>query len=187
MLPLIPLAISLAPEIAKWLFGPNAEKTTAAVAQVVSTVTGADTSTETGISEARDALALRPELASQLRMQLAQIAADSERAERASDQAALSARLADIAGARAQEVSLANVKSAVQWAPVILSFVVLMTFGTVMWLALTRALPPGSETILNMLLGTLAAMATSVVAYWVGSSAGSATKTEMLYRSRPPS
>ncbi len=40
--------------------------------------------------------------------------------------------------------------------------------------------------ILNMLLGTLAAMATSVVAYWVGSSAGSATKTDMLFRSSPP-
>ena len=51
--------------------------------------------------------------------------------------------------------------------------------------ALTRALPAGSETILNMLLGTLAAMATSTVSYWVGSSAGSAQKTDMLYRSAP--
>jgi hypothetical protein len=31
-----------------------------------------------------------------------------------------------------------------------------------------------------MLLGTLAAMATSVVSYWVGSSAGSARKEEQL-------
>jgi hypothetical protein len=36
-----------------------------------------------------------------------------------------------------------------------------------------------------MLLGTLAAMATSVVSYWVGSSAGSAQKTDLLYRSNP--
>lgn len=54
-----------------------------------------------------------------------------------------------------------------------------------MGLALTRALPSGSETILNMLLGTLAAMATSVVSYWVGSSAGSAQKNDMLFRSTP--
>jgi hypothetical protein len=40
--------------------------------------------------------------------------------------------------------------------------------------------------ILNMLLGTLAAMATSTVAYWVGSSSGSAQKNDMLYRSTPP-
>jgi hypothetical protein len=73
----------------------------------------------------------------------------------------------------------------VQWAPVIVSFVVLVTFGLVMGAALTRTLPSGSETILNMLLGTLAAMATAVVSYWVGSSAGSAQKTDMLYRSTP--
>jgi hypothetical protein len=51
-------------------------------------------------------------------------------------------------------------------------------------------MPPGSAkstyAILNMLLGTLAAMATSTVSYWVGSSAGSAQKTDMLYRSAPP-
>lgn len=37
-----------------------------------------------------------------------------------------------------------------------------------------------------MLLGTLAAMASAVVSYWVGSSAGSAQKTDMLFRSAPP-
>lgn len=45
-------------------------------------------------------------------------------------------------------------------------------------------LPPGSAkstyTRLNVLLGTLGAMATSVVGYWVGSSAGSARKEERL-------
>lgn len=45
-------------------------------------------------------------------------------------------------------------------------------------------MPPGSAkstyAILNMLMGTLAAMATSVVSYWVGSSAGSARKDEHL-------
>ena len=38
---------------------------------------------------------------------------------------------------------------------------------------------------LGVLLGTLAAMATSTVGYWVGSSAGSAQKTDLLYRSAP--
>jgi len=45
-------------------------------------------------------------------------------------------------------------------------------------------MPPGSAkstyAILNMLLGSLAAMATSVVSYWVGSSAGSARKDEHI-------
>ena len=45
-------------------------------------------------------------------------------------------------------------------------------------------LPPGSAkstyAVLNVLLGTLGAMATNVVGYWVGSSAGSARKDARL-------
>ena len=52
------------------------------------------------------------------------------------------------------------------------------------WDRLMLLLPPGSAkstyTRLNVLLGTLGAMATSVVGYWVGSSAGSARKDSHL-------
>ena len=51
---------------------------------------------------------------------------------------------------------------------------------TVMALALFREMPPRSEALMNVLLGTLAAMATSVVGYWVGSSVGSARKDDRL-------
>jgi membrane protein DedA with SNARE-associated domain len=51
-----------------------------------------------------------------------------------------------------------------------------------MTVAITRTMPSGSETVLTMLLGSLAAMATSVVSYWVGSSAGSARKDEHFAR-----
>ncbi len=181
MLPLIPLAISLAPEIGKWLFGTRGEATAAAVAQVVQSVTGTPDA-----EVAQQVLARDPQAAAQLRLQLAQLAAGSEQAQRQADLDEMSARLRDVQDARAQTLGLARAGSAVQWAPAILSFVVLLTFGVVMWAALTRVLPAGSETILNMLLGTLAAMATSVVGYWVGSSAGSAQKTDLLYRSAPP-
>ncbi len=66
------------------------------------------------------------------------------------------------------------------WGAPVVSVVVLVTFGTVVSLVLLRAIPVGSETVLNVLLGTLAAMATNVVGYWVGSSAGSARKDEQL-------
>lgn len=127
-----------------------------------------------------------------LKVQLAQIALEhrkadlaAEAAQRSAELDALKASLADVANARQQTTDLAKAGSAVQWAPAIVSFVVLGTFGIVMWAALTRTLPVGSETILNMLLGTLAAMATSTVSYWVGSSAGSAQKTNLLFRSTP--
>ncbi len=177
---LIPLAISLAPEIGKFLFGAAGEKTASAVAQVVQSVTGT-----TDEAVASQAIAGNPQLAAQLRVQLAELAAGQEQAARQAELDTLTARLKDVQDARAQTVSLAKSGSAVAWAPAVVSFVVLATFGLVMWAALTRALPAGSETILNMLLGTLAAMATSTVSYWVGSSAGSAQKTDMLYRSAP--
>jgi hypothetical protein len=186
MLALVPLAIQLVPEIAKWLFGDTAAKTATAVAQVVQQVTGADPSTEAGVAAASAVLQGKPELASRLQVEIAQIAAAREKEQRDADAASLAAQLADVANARQQTVALAQAKSSLQWAPVVVSIVVLATFGTVMFLAITRALPAGSETILNMLLGTLAAMAANVVSYWVGSSAGSAQKTELLYRATPP-
>ncbi len=174
---LIPLALSLAPEIGRWLFGPAGERTAAAVAQAVQAVAGTADSAAAGAAIARD-----PAAAAALRIRLAEIAATAEATARTAELEALRASLADIAGARGQTVALAQAGSAVQWAPVLVSLLVLATFGVVMAAALTSALPSGSETILNMLLGTLAAMATSVVSYWVGSSAGSAQKTDLLAR-----
>ena len=66
------------------------------------------------------------------------------------------------------------------WGAPVVSVVVLVTFGCVVSLTLLRAIPAGSEAVLNVLLGTLGAMATNVVGYWVGSSAGSACKDERL-------
>src|SRR5579872_1525730 len=136
---LIPLAISLAPEIGKWLFGDKGEQTAQAVAQVVASVTGTSDNTA-----AQAMVAANPQIAAQLRVQLAQIAAGQEAAARAADLQQLSAQLADVKDARSQTVNLAQARSAVQWAPVVVSFVVLATFGVVMWAALTRQLPAGS-------------------------------------------
>jgi hypothetical protein len=179
---LIPLALTIAPEIGKWLFGADAEKTTAAVAQVVQTVTGA------GDADAAQAvLAPDPATAAQLRLKLEQIAAQQQQEnDKASDTARqaqldeLKAHLADGANARQQSPSLVGQHSAIAYGAFATSPVVLATFGIVMTIALTKKVPAGSEIILNMLLGTLAAMATSVVSYWVGSSACSARKEARL-------
>jgi hypothetical protein len=169
------------------LFGGDstATKTVSEVSSVVQAVTGADPSTEEGVAAAMSVLAGKPELASQLQVQIAQIAAAREKEQRDADAAQFAAAMADVANARQQTISLASAHSAVQWAAPIITAIVLLTFGFVMFLALTRSLPAGSETILNMLLGTLAAMSTSAVSYWLGSSAGSDKKTDMLYRSTP--
>ncbi len=179
MLPLIPLALSLAPEIGNWLFGAKGAATATAVANVVQAVTG------TADPAAAQLAIADPKVATELRVKLAEIAATAQAGARQADLDDLTARLKDVQDARSQTVSLAKAGSLVQWAPPVVSIVVLGTFGAVMWVALTQAMPPGSATILNMLLGTLAAMSTSVVGYWVGSSAGSERKTTLLYHSTP--
>jgi hypothetical protein len=169
------------------LFGKDGASVAQKVVGLVQSVTGASAP---GAQDA--ALAAHPELTVQLRIGLAQIAQQAKAAEladgaaaRQADLAKIQAGLIDVQNARQQTVDLAKAASGVAWAPAIVSGIVLTTFGTVMWAALTRQLPAGSETIVNMLLGTLAAMASSVVSYWVGSSAGSAHKTQLLYQSQP--
>ena len=162
---LVPLALSIAPEIARWLSGKGAEGVKTASAAAIQAVTG------TSDPEAAGALLRQnPAASAQLRVQLAQLAAAQENAARAVELGTLTAALRDTT----------TPKPAVAWSAPIISAVVLLTFGSVMLLVLTLGVPAGNETIANMLLGTLAAMATSVVSYWVGSSAGSARKEERL-------
>ncbi len=172
---LIPLAITVAPELARWMFGGSAAKTTAAVTQAVQTVTGT-----TDADAAASVLSRDPALAVQLRVQLAQIAASAQAEADSAQLDTLKTSFADIANARTQTVTLTSQHSPIAYGAPIISVVVLLTFGITMSVALTKAMPPGSETILNMLLGTLAAMATSVVSYWVGSSVGSLNKDRRL-------
>lgn len=188
MLPFIPLAIQIAPAIAKWLFGDGGEKVAQQVASVVTNITGiAEPHTDAGVVAMEAVLQDKPELATQIQVQLAKIAADHEaesnRAAEAARKAELDtllARIADTDSARKQTIVLAQSGSRIAYGAPVVSALVLGTFAVVMTLAFTRSLPAGSETILNMLLGSLAAMATSVVSYWVGSSAGSARKDEHL-------
>ncbi len=168
------IALDLAPELGRWLFGPDAAPVAAAVQQAVQTATG------TGDPAAQVAALADPALAARLRVSLASIAAARAAAAEADAEARLASRLADVANARAMALQLAQTGGAMAWGAPVTSLVVLATFGIVMGLVLLRAVPPGSETVLNVLLGTLAAMATNVVGYWVGSSAGSARKDARL-------
>ena len=168
------IALNVAPEIGRWLFGADAAPVTAAVQKAIEAVTGA------ADPDAQLAALADPDLAAQLRIELARIAATQAAAADASAEARLAAHLADVANARATAVHLAQSGSAMAWGAPVVSLVVLATFGAVMSLVLMQAVPVGSETVLNVLLGTLGAMATNVVGYWVGSSAGSARKDDRL-------
>ena len=174
---LIPFAISIAPEIARWVFGSGGDRVVAAVTQTAESLTGTKDVTAQQAAIERD-----PDLACKMRVELAKLAAQEEEQAQSADAKLVSAYLNDTANARNQLLQLTQARSPIAYGAVIVSAIVLVSFGTVMTLTLTRAIPTGSDTVLNLLLGSLAAMATFVVSYWVGSSAGSARKDDHIAR-----
>jgi glycopeptide antibiotics resistance protein len=62
----------------------------------------------------------------------------------------------------------------------ILGSLVLAAFALAVYLVLSRSIPQGSTDAANVMLGTLGAMALTVVQYTFGSSAGSAAKAAQL-------
>jgi hypothetical protein len=77
-------------------------------------------------------------------------------------------------------VELAKAKSPIAYGAIIVSCIVLAAYGVAVWVALWRPVPEGSRDMLMLLLGNLATMAASAVAYWVGSSASSAARAREL-------
>jgi hypothetical protein len=177
------LVVDIAPEVGRWLFGSTGQRTAGLVAQAVEAATGA-----TDADAAQAVLAKDPAAVSQLRVQLAAIAAQQQAeadraaaAQRASDLAAVQAALADRQGARSQTQALAQMRSGIAWAPAVLSGVILAAFGALIYVVLTHGISDGNAMPLaNVLLGTLAAMATQVGNYWLGSSSGSAAKSKQI-------
>jgi hypothetical protein len=160
MLPLIPLALTLAPYLARVLAGDRAGAAAQGVAQAVQAVTGTDDPVQ-----AEAALAEAPALRADLSARLAEIALEAERVA-----------AADRADARA----MARSGGALAWgagAVTVLSFVLL---GAVLGALVFAEVPDGNREVLNMLAGSVAGMFGAAVTFWVGSSAGSAAKSGSL-------
>ena len=133
-------------------------------------------------------LAKDPAAVSQLRVQLATIAAQQQaeadraaEAQRAADLAQFQAALADRKDARSQTEALAQMHSNIAWAPAVLSGIILVAFGALIFVVLLHGVADSnSMSLANVLLGSLAAMATQVGNYWLGSSSGSAAKSRQI-------
>ena len=177
------LMVDIAPEVGRWLFGGAGEKTAGLVAKAVEATTGT-----TDADAAKGVLEQSPEAVSQLRVQLAMIAAQQQAeadraadAQRAADIAAVQAAMADRTGARSQTQALAQMHSGIAWAPAVLSGIVLIAFGSLIFVVLTQdSLTDRTMPLANVLLGSLAAMATQVANYWLGSSSSSAAKNDQI-------
>lgn len=184
---LLPLILGIAPQLAEHLFGSKGGDIAAQVAGAVTAVTGTDLAAPGGAAAAILAIQGKSELAAQLQTQLAGIAsaAQVERdreadAERQADADLMKATLASQSDARATEVALTKGGSKLAWGAPVLSAIILLAFGGMLWVVLTRAIPENSAALANVLLGTLAAMATQVANFWLGSSNGSASKNDLL-------
>jgi lysozyme len=169
--PMVPLAIPLlqaaaaavAPTVATWLGsaigGKAGDAVAAAATAAVTAVTGTDDP-----SRAAQLLA-DPEKAAELTRRLAEIQLDQLRLE-----------AADRADARKQTVDLARLGSPLAWGTAVVSGWILLLFGVVLIGEMAGHLVgDGSKKLLEyMLIG--------VGAYWLGSSRGSAEKTDLLKR-----
>jgi hypothetical protein len=189
VLPFIPLALSLAPQLLKSIFGDRGAAVSKNVAEAIQTVTNVNPTTPEGVAAAQAAIASNPELAAQLQQKLAEIAATREAeanreadASRQSDLEDLKVRVADIGNARQQTMTLASNHSPLALGAPILSGIILVAFGSVLLVMLTaqKTISHDVLPLANVMLGTLAAMSTQVANYWLGSSSGSATKNTML-------
>jgi hypothetical protein len=176
MAPLIPIALSLVPELARWIAGDRGGKVADAAVQVVRSVTGTD-------DPAAAQAAIRnmdPAQAAELQVRLAEIAAKAEADARAAELETLRVTLSDVQSARAQTVDLARAGSGTQWSATIVSFIVLLAFAVMSWAILTKAVPNENREAAMLMLGALSSYAGAAVAYWLGSSAGSAAKNALL-------
>ena len=81
---------------------------------------------------------------------------------------------ADVASARAREVSIKD------RVPAVLAYGVTGGFFTLLAILIFKPIPVSNQELLYVLLGALATSQAAIIGYYFGSSAGSAQKTDML-------
>jgi hypothetical protein len=186
---LIPLVLQLAPQLAGLIFGSKGADATTKVAAVVQSVVGsaADLSAPGGVAAAVAHIQANPDAASdlsakladlQVQMQKEQDDAAEARREDALDE--LKARLADTGSARDMATTLAQAHSGLAYGGVVVSLVIVVAFGWTTYMVLSSHLSATDGSFGAILVGTLAAMATQVANYWLGSSQGSSAKNALL-------
>ena len=68
---------------------------------------------------------------------------------------------------------------------VVISAVVLLTFGFMLWLVVTKPIPEANTDIAKVMLGQLSALAAGVVWWWMGSNRSSKDKDATIAASSP--
>ncbi|SRR5216683_7147778 len=67
-----------------------------------------------------------------------------------------------------------------KYAPIVVSIIVTVTFGVVLYLLLTKTVANADSDLMKILTGGLSAKFSDIVSFWTGSSAGSKAKDEII-------
>jgi hypothetical protein len=183
------MVLSLAPQLAGMIFGPKGADATARVATVVQEVAGAvaDVNAPGGAAVAVAHIQANPQASAELSAKLADLHLQMQKEQDAEAQAErqnaldeLKTQIGDIASARDMAAELAKVHSGLAYGSVAVSVVIVSAFGWTTYAVLSGHLGTADGQFGSVLVGTLAAMATQVANYWLGSSAGSHSKNALL-------
>jgi len=198
MNPLVSLAISQLPGLAKRIADRVLPDVEQKVAETVRDFLGTD-DPQQATRELED-----PKIAAELRVRLAEIEAEADRREAELQQKEreaqidairvqfdqLKAVLGDKQDARATMTGLARLNSPLAWGPVIVSAVVTLGFFTVLVYLISAGLDPASQAdqallqIVNIAVGALTAGFATVVSFWLGSSSGSRNKDDIALQTQ---
>ena len=166
---LIPLALNLAgefvPDLIGGLAGKNAKKIAEKVVGTAEELTGQKIETEADVQKVVQIIKSDAQLQTELKMQLSQERLETARIH---SQDRISART------MAQKTTLHAV------AVCVISVLVVLGFGAMLWLVLANPLPEGNSEIVYILLGTLSAGFSTVLTFWLGSSRSSQDKSQMM-------
>lgn len=152
------------------LAGPQGGLIASSVVQTVASVIGAANPTPGAVT------GLTAEARADVQAKLATLVVQAEQAK----QVGIATITTDVQSARSQTKTLLQAHSLLAYGAATISIVVLLAFGLVSWLVMFRAVPPGSEQLMQGVLEALKLMSVTVVGYWCGSSMGSVTKDATL-------
>jgi F0F1-type ATP synthase assembly protein I len=171
------------------IFGSKGADATAKVADIVQSVVGtaADLNAPGGAAAAVAHVQANQQASTELAARLADLHLQMQKEQDAEAEAVrqdalneLKARLVDVASARDMASHLANAHSGMAYGSTVVSVVIVAAFGWTTYAVLTNHLSAADGQFGSILVGTLAAMATQVANYWLGSSLGSSTKNALL-------
>lgn len=166
---LIPIAMNLAgeflPDLLGGIAGKGGKKIAKRVINTAEELTGEKIETEADVAKVVQIIKSDAQLQTELKMQLSQERLETARIHSADR---MSART------MAQKTQLHAV------AVCVISVLVVLGFGTMLYLVLANPLPEGNSEIVYILLGTLSAGFSTVLTFWLGSSRSSQDKSQAM-------